>query len=104
MKKEPDIKTMTFDNDLAFSQHEKIATALGIKTYFTRPYTSQDKGTVENRNGLIRQFFPKKTDFNLVDTREIRRVEKMINSRPVRKFAYLTPDEVYLLNKGKCCA
>ena len=51
---------MTFDNDQAFSQHEKIAKELKIKTYFTRPYTSQDKRTIENRNGVIRLFFQKK--------------------------------------------
>lgn len=96
MKRFPNTKTMTFDNDQAFSQHEKIAEALNIKTYFTRPYTSQDKGTIENRNGVIRLFFPKKTDFNLVDKSEIRRVEKEINNRPVRKFGYLTPNEVFL--------
>ena len=96
MKRFPNTKTMTFDNDQAFSQHEKIAEALNIKTYFTRPYTSQDKGNIENRNGVIRLFFPKKTDFNLVDKSEIRRVEKEINNRPVRKFGYLTPNEVFL--------
>jgi IS30 family transposase len=92
----PKTKTMTFDNDQAFSQHEKIAEALNIKTYFTRPYTSQDKGTIENRNGVIRMFFPKKTDFNLIDKKEIKRVEREINNRPVRKFGYLTPNEVFL--------
>lgn len=97
MKSFPRTKTMTFDNDLAFSQHEKIAKALKIKTYFTRPYTSQDKGTIENRNGVIRLFFPKKTDFNLIEKEEIKRVEKEINNRPVRKFGYLTPNEVFLL-------
>lgn len=91
----PNVKTMTFDNDQAFSQHEIIAKALNIKTYFTRPYTSQDKGTIENRNGVIRRFFPKKTDFNLVDNKEIKRVEREINNRPVRKFGYLTPNEVF---------
>ena len=96
MKRFPNTKTMTFDNDQAFSQHEKIAEALNIKTYFTRPYTSQDKGTIENRNGVIRLFFPKKTDFNLVDKSEIRRVEKEINNRPIKKFGYLTPSEVFL--------
>jgi len=75
---------MTFDNGPAFFYHEKMAKALGIKTYFTRPYTSKDKCRVENRNRLIKHFFSKKTDFNLVDTRELRRVEKMINSRPFR--------------------
>ena len=95
MKKMAPIKTMTFDNDQAFSLHEEIANELNIKTYFTRPYTSQDKGTIENRNGVIRLFFPKKTDFNLVDNKEIKRVEREINNRPVRKFGYLTPNEVF---------
>ena len=72
LKKFPTIKTMTSDNDQAFSQHEKIEKALKIKKYFTRPYTSQDKGTIENRNGVIRLFFPKKTDFNLVDEIEVK--------------------------------
>lgn len=99
MKNLPQLKTMTFDNDLAFSEHEKIAKALSVKTYFTRPYTSQDKGTIENRNGVIRQFFPKKTDFNLIEKSEIKRVEKEINNRPIRKFGYLTPNEVFLLRR-----
>lgn len=99
MKKLPQLKTMTFDNDLAFTQHEKIAEELNIKTYFTRPYTSQDKGTIENKNGIIRMFFPKKTDFNLVTNYEIKRVEREINNRPVRKFGYSTPNEVFLLRR-----
>ena len=96
MKKFPQLKTMTFDNDQAFCQHEKIASALKLKTYFTRPYTSQDKGGIENRNGVIRLFFPKGTDFNEIENKEIRRVENEINNRPVRKFGYLTPNEVFL--------
>jgi transposase, IS30 family len=96
MRQLPKIKTMTFDNDQAFTHHQKIAKALQIDTYFTRPYTSQDKGTIENRNGVIRLFFPKKTDFNLIEHKEIRRVEKEINNRPVRKFGYLSSNEVFL--------
>lgn len=98
MSKYPKIKTITFDNDQAFSQHEKIAEMLNAKTYFTRPYTSQDKGTIENRNGVIRLFYPKKTDFNLITKKDITRVEREINNRPVRKFGYLTPNEVFLQN------
>ena len=97
MKNNKHLKTMTFDNDQAFSLHKEIADILKVKTYFTRPYTSQDKGSIENRNGVIRRFFPKKTDFNNVTSYEIKKVEKMINNRPVRKFNYKTPDEVYLL-------
>lgn len=95
MRELPPLKTMTFDNDQAFSQHEKIARELKLDSYFTRPYTSQDKGSVENRNGIIRQFFPKKTDFNLIDMNEIKRVENELNNRPVRKFGYLTPNDVF---------
>jgi len=91
------IKTITFDNDQAFSLHHEIADELGVKTYFTRPYTSQDKGSIENRNGVIRRFYPKKTDFNEVSVKDVKDVEKMINNRPVRKFDYKTPNEVYLL-------
>ncbi len=94
------LKTITFDNDQAFRYHAEIANKLHIKAYFTRPYTSQDKGTVENRNGIIRMFFPKKTDFNLVTHAEIRRVEKELNNRPVRKFGYKTPNEVFSQLKG----
>jgi len=91
------IHTLTFDNDLAFAQHEKIAKALNVRTYFTRPYTSQDKGTVENRIGVIRRFFPKGTDMNKVHWNTIRSVETKLNNRPVRKFNYLSPLEKKLL-------
>ncbi len=91
------LKTITFDNDQAFSLHHEIAKQLGVKTYFTRPYTSQDKGSIENRNGVIRRFYPKKTDFNEVSKKDIRREEKLINNRPIRKIKYKTPNEVYLL-------
>lgn len=100
LKQMPPLKTITFDNDQAFSMHETIARELNVQTYFTRPYTSQDKGTIENRNGIIRMFFPKGTDFNLVSLAEIKRVEKEINNRPIRKFNYLSANEVFSLTKG----
>lgn len=94
------IRTLTFDNDLAFASHEKIAKALKVKTYFTRPYTSQDKGTVENRIGVVRRFFPKGTDMTKVHWSTIKSVERKLNNRPVRKFNYLSPNEKkYLLTK-----
>lgn len=87
------IKTMTFDNGKEFAGHREIADRHGVKTYFTRPYTSQDKGTVENRIGLIRRFLPKKTDLNLVTGQRIKEIEKLINNRRVRKFGYISPIE-----------
>jgi IS30 family transposase len=79
------IKTLTFDNDMAFALHHKIAEKYGIKTYFTRPYTSQDKGTVENRIGLIRAFLPKKTDLNKISNQTIAEIENKINKLPQPK-------------------
>jgi transposase, IS30 family len=96
LTKNKHLKTITFDNDQAFSLHYQIAKKLQVKTFFTRPYTSQDKGSIENRNGTIRRFFPKKTDFNQVDPTEIKRVEKLINDRPIRKHGYRSANEVYL--------
>ena len=54
------LHTITFDNDKGFANHMEVAKALNVTTFFTRPYTSQDEGTVENRIGQIRRFFPKK--------------------------------------------
>jgi IS30 family transposase len=88
------LHTMTFDNDKAFSAHEIIANKLNLDTYFTRPYTSQDKGTVENRIGVIRRFFPKKTNLNIVTEKMVKEVERKINNRPVKKFNHLTPNNV----------
>ncbi|WP_026751309.1 IS30 family transposase [Sediminibacterium sp. C3] len=88
------IHTVTFDNDLGFANHNEVAEALNVDTYFTRPYTSQDKGTVENRIGQIRRFFPKKTDLSMVTDYQVKRVEQLLNNRPVRKFNYLTPNQV----------
>ena len=88
------IKTLTFDNDKAFSAHMSICDKIGARSFFTRPYTSQDKGTVENRIGVIRRFFPKGLDLTAVTQREVDRVESLINNRPVRKFNYLTPNQV----------
>jgi len=86
--------TITFDNDKGFADHLVVADALKINTYFTRPYTSQDKGTVENRIGQLRRFFPKKTDLSALTNDQVKRVERLLNNRPVRKFNYKTPNQV----------
>lgn len=89
------VKTMTFDNDSAFMLHHKTRDALSINTYFTRPYTSQDKGGVENRIGVLRRFLPKKTDLSLITAAELKQIENKLNNRPVRKFNYKTPKQVF---------
>jgi IS30 family transposase len=95
------IKTITFDNGKEFAGYQEIAKLFNAKTYFTRPYTSQDKGTVENRIGVIRRFFPKKTDLREITTQRIKEVEKLINNRPIRKFNYISPLQML---KNRCVA
>lgn len=85
---------MTFDNDKGFADHMKVSDALNVNTCFTRPYTSQDKGRVENRIGQLRRFFPKKTDLSAVTDQHVKQVEQFLNDRPVRKFNYKTPNQV----------
>ena len=85
--------SITYDNGCEFSQHEKINKELNIKSYFARPYCSNDKGTVENINGLIRRFFPKGTNFATISDEEIAYVEDWINNRPMKIFHYMTPKQ-----------
>jgi IS30 family transposase len=89
------VKTVTLDNDQSFAAHYRLAES-GIKTFFTHPYSSQEKGSVENRIGIIRMFFPKKTDFDLVSNRQVRQVEQILNQRPMRMFNYRSPNEIYI--------
>ena len=88
------VHTLTFDNDQAFAEHERVARKIKASSYFTRPYTSQDKGTVENRIGIIRRFIPKGTDLRKLTDDKIKHIEKMLNERPIRKFNYLTANQV----------
>jgi IS30 family transposase len=96
------IKTLTFSGAKAFARHQNIADQLEADTYFTRPYTSQDKGTVENRIWVLRRFFPKGTDLRKISRQRIKTVEQYLNFRPVRKFDYLSPIQQTL--KHRCVA
>lgn len=89
------IKTLTFDNDPAFFGHQTVSKTLMAQAYFTRPYTSQDKGSVENRIGVLRRFFPKKTPLEDVSEERIAEVQSILNNRPVRKFNYKSPNQMF---------
>ncbi len=90
----PHLKTNTIDKEQDYRYLEEIAKILKVKTYFARPYTSQGKSTVENRDGVIRIFFSNKTDLNLISNSEVKRLEKIINNLPVQKFSYLSTNKV----------
>ncbi len=88
-------KTLTLDNGSENTEHREITRSLGTKTYFCTPFHSWEKGTVENAVGLVRRFFPKKTDFSLVGDAQIRKVETLLNNRPRKCLHYATPYEVF---------
>lgn len=90
------VKTITFDNGTEFSKHERIAQELGVDIFFADPYSSWQRGTNENTNGLIRRYLPKKTDFRNVTDAQIEHIEKELNHRPRKILGYRTPHEVFL--------
>jgi IS30 family transposase len=88
-------KSITYDNGTEFSAHEIIERKTKATVYFANPYHSWERGTNENTNGLIRQFFPKKSFFATVTQTEVDRVAKLLNRRPRKRLNYLTPFETF---------
>jgi IS30 family transposase len=86
--------TITFDNGKEFADHQRIARATGIDIYFARPYHAWERGTNESFNGLLRQFFPKGTDFSGTGPLEVKHVLDLLNDRPRKRLGYRTPREV----------
>jgi transposase, IS30 family len=78
----------------AMGHHGELARRLGFKTYFADPYSSWQRGTNENTNGLIRQYFPKKHDFGSTSHQRVARIARKLNNRPRKCLAYRTPAEV----------
>jgi len=92
------IHTITGDNGKEFAEHKKISSDLELNFYFAKPYHSWERGANENTNGLIRQYIPKKTDFDTVDKEYIKQVQNKLNNRPRKKLGYLSPIEFLSLN------
>lgn len=88
------VKTNTSDNGKEFAHHHKVSKALNCQFYFAHPYHSWERGTNENTNGLIRQYFPKGTAFEKVTDEEIQRVEDKLNTRPRKRLGFKSPYEV----------
>jgi transposase, IS30 family len=94
-------KTMTYDNGTEMAQHKLLTEQTGMEVYFAHPYSSWERGTNENTNGLIRRFYPKKTDFNKVSKAELTNLQNRLNNRPRKVLGYYTPNEMYLFEMGK---
>jgi IS30 family transposase len=87
--------SITFDNGTEFARCHRLEKHLGIQLYFADPGCPYQRGTNENTNGLIRQYFPKGTDFRDISHHEVRRVENLLNNRPRACLGFRTPNEVF---------
>ena len=87
-------KSFTVDNSKEFAAHKELAAATGMKVYFGDPYSPWQRGTNENTNGLLRQFFPKGTSFADVSADDLQRIVDLINNRPRKRLNFLTPSEM----------
>ncbi len=87
--------SITFDNGTEFAHCHRLEKHLGITLYFADPGCPYQRGTNENTNGLIRQYFPKGTDFRNITHDQVRAVERLLNSRPRACLGFRTPSEVF---------
>jgi len=89
------VQTLTVDNGQEFSRHQIITAQLNAPVYFTDPHAPWQRGSVENINGLLRQYFPRTLDFSTLTTLQLRKAEDRLNHRPRKCLGYRTPFEVF---------
>jgi transposase, IS30 family len=87
------LKSMTYDNGMEMANHKWLSNNTGMDIFFANPYSSWERGTNENTNGLIRRFFPKKTDFNTITNHQLKQAQNALNNRPRKILGYKTPNE-----------
>lgn len=87
--------TLTYDQGKEMAEHRKFTIATGVKVYFAHPHSPWERGTNENTNGLLRQYFPKGTDFTKVTTRELRAAQRSLNGRPRKTLNWKTSQEAF---------
>jgi IS30 family transposase len=88
-------KTITLDNGIEFYDWERLEKQSGMTIYFAYPYHAWERGTNENTNGLLRQYFPKSYDFNLITPAELARVVKRLNDRERKRLNFKSPRHVF---------
>jgi IS30 family transposase len=89
------VLTLTCDNGREFAGHEEVAAALDVDVFFAHPYSSWERGTNENTNGLVRQYFPRNRNLREVTREEVESAAARLNNRPRKKLGYRTPREVF---------
>jgi len=91
----PLVKTITYDNGKEFAEHARVDRALKSRGYFAEPFSSWQRGTNENFNGLVRQYIPKKRPLSSVTDTELAQIEDLLNNRPRKRLAFKTPHELF---------
>ena len=89
------VKTITSDNGREFANHQGVEKNLKAHFYFAHPFAAWERGTNENTNGLVRQYFPKGSDFSKITEQDIQRVTMRLNTRPRKGLQYRTPQRVF---------
>jgi len=89
-------KTFTLDNGPEFSDWERLEKKSGMTTYFAYPYHFWERGTNENTNGLLRQYFPRSMDFNLITEKELEHVVRRLNDRERKRLRFKSPKSLFL--------
>jgi IS30 family transposase len=87
--------SLTYDRGLEMAEHKLFTHATRMQVYFAHPGSPWERGTNENTNGMVRQFFPKGTDFSKISRRAVKRVQHLLNGRPRKVLNYATPYEVF---------
>jgi IS30 family transposase len=92
------LHTITGDNGTEFADHQKIAKNLKINFFFSHPYASWEKGLIENTNKPVRQYIPKKINFDTINQQQIKKIQYKLNNRPRKNLKFKTPKEIFFLN------
>lgn len=88
-------KTLTLDNGVEFSAWENLEEKSGMTVYFAYPYHAWERGTNENTNGLLRQYFPKNLDFNLITSEDLSHAVRILNDRPRKRLGFKSPRQIF---------
>ena len=88
-------KTLTYDQGKEMSEHKQFTIDTGIQVYFAHPGSPWERGTNENTNGLLRQYFPDRTNLTVFSQVELNKVARQLNERPRKTLDFRTPAEIF---------
>ena len=95
-------KTITLDNGIEFSDWERLEKKTGMTVYFAYPYHFWERGSNENTNGLLREYFPKTYDFNLITPAELTHAVRQLNDRERKRLGFLSPRRAFWKKRKVC--